>query len=78
MTGIYRIGTRGRSQAAVTQDGRWFTRELLTTPWGKRWTPWRAVPRRPDHAWYDPAAGQARLPLFPGDFDEDRSDRGGS
>jgi hypothetical protein len=62
MSGIYRVGTRSRFQAARREDGTWFERERFTTPWGKKWGTWYRVSKRPDHAWFDPAAGQARLP----------------
>lgn len=62
LAGIYRIGTRGRYQAARRSDGRWFTRERFTTPWGPKWSRWYPTTCRPEHAWYDPQAGRARLP----------------
>jgi len=68
-TGIYRIGALGRSQAAKRRDGQWFVRDWLRSPWGLKWSRWQRVANRPAHAWYDPAAGEARLPS-PGSEDD--------
>ncbi|AAY87924.1 gp55 [Burkholderia phage BcepB1A] len=41
----------------------WFERTRVEFR-GRRahWSKWVQIPRRPDHAWYNPAAGRARLP----------------
>jgi hypothetical protein len=62
MTKIYQIGNLRRRQCAQRDDGQWFERESRRTPWGVRWTSWYPVHQRPMHSWYDPTAGEARLP----------------
>jgi len=58
---IFRIGTAGNKQATVTVDGQWYYR--VAAPDTHRWGPWiRCDSGRPEHAWYDPQAGHARLP----------------
>lgn len=61
---IFSIGSGRYMQAARRADGKWFVRfRRMRGPyvvWGK-WE--HAAPnRRPDHAWYNPNAGRARLP----------------
>ncbi len=60
MRPIYSIGSGKRLQAAMREDGQWFQRErhLRTRLWGK----WREIKCRPDGAWLNPGAGQAKLP----------------
>lgn len=55
---IFAVGTAGTKQAAQRADGQWFYRVRTSAQWG-RWLPCEG---RPDHAWYDPRAGRARLP----------------
>jgi hypothetical protein len=62
MAKIYRIGTLGRSQAARREDGQWFVRDRIRTPFGNKWLRWSPVAARPDHAWYCAGDGEARLP----------------
>ncbi|WP_159711569.1 hypothetical protein [Geminicoccus flavidas] len=54
---IFAVGTAGAKQAAQRADGQWFYRVKQ-----KVWRRWLPCEGRPDHAWYDPRAGRARLP----------------
>lgn len=54
---IFAVGTAGTKHAAQRADGQWFYR-VKEKVWG-RWLPCEG---RPDHAWYNPSAGRARLP----------------
>lgn len=60
---IFSIGDGRRRQCAMREDGVWFERSRVEFR-GRRahWSKWVQIPRRPDHAWYNPAAGRARLP----------------
>jgi hypothetical protein len=59
---IYAIGTLGKRQCAMRADGVWFERSRRENAPG--WTRWaRTVGgKRPDHAWYYPPYGNAKLP----------------
>jgi hypothetical protein len=61
---IFRIGTAGAHQCAKrVSDEVWFERRRLMGRY-HGWSRWVKTlgGRRPDHAWYDPTAGMARLP----------------
>jgi hypothetical protein len=62
MSQIFRIGSGGRRQCSMRHDGVWFERFKRAN--GPGWTGWvmTAGGKRPEHAWYDPTAGKARLP----------------
>ena len=55
---IFCVGNFGKKQAAQRADGQWFYRSRERFGFG-RWLPCEG---RPDNAWYNPAAGRARLP----------------
>ncbi len=64
MTPIYAIGNLGFKQCAMRADGRWFERHRVVRMGRRSWSRWEPIigGERPAHAWYDPAAGFARLP----------------
>lgn len=60
---IMAIGSQGRTQCAMREDGEWFVREKIRSPYGLKWMQWRPVGKeRPPFSWYDPQLGMARLP----------------
>lgn len=58
---IFAVGTVGAKQAAQRADGQWFYR-VRTLGGTRRFGRWLPCGGRPDHAWYNPSAGRARLP----------------
>ena len=60
---IFSIGTGG-SQCAQDERGRWWRRDRTGRYLG-RLGAWYVIARRPDSAWYNPLAGNARLPAEP-------------
>lgn len=46
---------------AQRADGQWFVRYQERSPWGRRWTAWRATPCGPDRG--RDTGRKARLPV---------------
>jgi hypothetical protein len=61
MNKIFAVGNLGKRQVAMRDDGQWFERFRREAPL-HGWGAWHKISRRPDHAYYDPRAGLARLP----------------
>jgi len=61
MKPIFSIGSGKISQCAQDDAGRWFRRDRVGRYRGQ-WGAWYEIAARPDHAWYTPNAGRARLP----------------
>ncbi len=67
MDKIFSIGSGKRSQCAQDASGQWWQRDRVGKYHGV-WGAWHEVAKRPEHAWYNPAAGNARLPVKPINF----------
>lgn len=59
MSHIFAIGNTNRKQASRRSDGQWFYRARYPNGYWGRWT---KCNDRPEHAWYDPLLGSAKLP----------------
>ena len=60
-TQIFSIGSGKLSQCTQTANGKWWRRDRVGRYRGQ-WGAWYEIAGRPEGAWYNPNAGNARVP----------------